>query len=82
MSLMGSHRPLDAAVDALRTSGQTIGELRSHLAEVDLKRFHLHRALMRVRWTLDNTPNPDLRAALDELLREAGYPAIEQERAA
>ena len=82
MSLMGSHRPLDAAVDALRTSGQTIGELRSHLAEVDLKRFHLHRALMRVRWTLDNVPSRELRAALDEILREAGYSATEQERAA
>ncbi len=82
MSLMGSHRPLDAAVDALRETGHTIKELRAHLEHVDAKRFHLHRALMRVRWTLDNTPSRELRGALDEILNEFGYASFEQEKAA
>ena len=82
MAVLGTHRPIDAAIGALHGAGVTIKELRSHLEKVDLKRFHLHRALMRVRWTLDNVPSRELRAALDEILREAGYSATEQERAA
>jgi hypothetical protein len=77
------HRPVDAAMAALRDSGTVAAELRKRLERCDTKRFHLHRTLMRVRWALDNaTSVVEVRANIDKILSEAGYSRLEIEEVA
>jgi hypothetical protein len=66
---------------ALAESAKISCNLRKRLERCDAKRFHLHRTLMRVRWELDNTPSRDLREALNAILSESGYSALESEAA-
>ena len=69
---------------SLEGSAEVARELRARLERCDAKRFHLHRALMRIRWELENEPIRSAAAvrAIDAILTEAGYSRLEIEEAA